>query len=624
MLFRSKDGTIYDFKSGKGILSLQAGVNLDIEEILNKVYKPGRYIGGEWNIVKKSWDDNKVKIALAFPDLYEIGMSHLGLKILYSLINSREEYIAERVYAPNIDMEDLLREKNVPLFSLESKKNIKDFDIIGFTLPYELCYTNMFSILSLSGIPFLAEERKKGGYPLIIAGGVGAFTPEPLAMFFDAFVIGEGEEVTLELLEVFSGWKEKKERKDVLLENLAKIQGVYVPSFYEADYLPDGRLKETKPVKEGVPLTISKRFVKNFSDSFFPEKFVVPYVETVHDRLIVEISRGCVHGCRFCQAGTLYRPYRSRSMERIVHLAEEGIKNTGYDEISLSSLCPGDYPDLEGLVDLLIEKFYTKKVSVSLPSMRIDNFPAAVAQKIQKVKKTGFTFALEAGSQRLRDMVNKQVTEEHLLDIAEKITGLGWKLLKLYFIVGLPLEEIRDLDEIGLLLDKVSKLMKKRNGGKVNVSLSFFVPKPHTAFQWCEQPELGVLKEKMDHLKKRIRHQLKFHNLEQSFLEAVISRGDRRMGNVILSAWQKGARFDSWDEHFKFSLWMEAFKENDLDPAFYANRKRDYDEVFPWDHIDTGVKKEYLISEHKRSRESKITLDCSKAECNFCGLEKCC
>lgn len=544
-------------------------------EILNKVRKPGRYIGQEWNIVQKPWDDKKIKVALVFPDLYEIGMSHLGLKILYSLINENDNYLAERVYAPD---------DGVPIFSLESKRNLLDFDIIGFTLPYELCYTSMFSILNSGNVPFLSEEREKGDYPLVIAGGVGAFNPEPLAQFVDAFVVGEGEEVVLEVLESFSNWKKGKagaNNYSPLLEELAKISGVYVP---------------------GISSRVSKRFVKNFSESFYPLKFVVPYIETIHDRLMIEISRGCAHGCRFCQAGTIYRPCRSRSKERILHLAREGIKNTGYDEISLSSLCPGDYPDLEGLVDLLIAEFCAKRVSVSLPSLRIDNFSVAVAKKIQQVKKTGFTFAVEAGSQRLRDVVNKRVTEEQLLGIAEKIAGLGWNLLKLYFIVGLPQEEPQDLEEIGLLLDKVSRVMGKRTRGRINVSLSFFVPKPHTAFQWNGQPELDVLRSKMDYLKRRVRYPLKFHNVEQSFIEATISRGDHRIGNVLLSAWRRGARFDSWDEHFKFSVWQEAFRENNLDPAFYANREIDYDEVLPWDYVDTGVSKEYLMAECRKSQ----------------------
>ncbi len=594
--------------------------SLNIAGILPLVSRPARYIGNEWNSVHKDHRKMKVRVALAFPDIYEVGMSHLGLAILYHLLNAREEVVAERVYAPWVDMEGLMRKRDIPLFSLESHLPLREFDIIGFTLPYELSYTNILNMLDLAGLPLRTEERDET-FPLVLAGGIGAFSPEPLAGFIDAFVLGDGEEVIIEIVEACKVGKTQggKEGKKNLLRRLAQIKGVYVPSLYRVSYKGDGTVKSIAPEAADIPPRIRKRIVTDLNQTFYPLAPLVPYLDIVHDRITLEIMRGCSRGCRFCQAGILYRPVRERSPEVLLNIAAESVRNTGYDEISLSSLSSGDYSRLEELMTSLWKKFDPRKISLSLPSLHVDNFSLEWAKKIARGKKPGFTFAPEVGSEHLRRAVNKNVREEDLLATVSRLSRAGWRRVKLYFMIGLPGESREDLEGIVDLVDRCC-----REKVHLNLSLSSFVPKAHTPFQWEGMEVREILEEKQGFLRDCLRRKkvkLKWHNVEASFLEAVFARGDRRLGEVILKAWEKGCRFDGWRENFQFSFWMDAFQEVGMDPYFYAHRKRDDEEVFPWDHLDTGVERKFLMSEREKARDGKPTPDC-RINCSNCGIQK--
>jgi len=595
-----------------------------LERILAKVMKPARYIGEEVNMVRKDKNSVKVRFAFAFPDTYEVGMSHLGMKILYHLLNERKDVYCERVFAPWVDMEEVMRREGISLYALETKDPIKYFDFVGFTLQYELCYTNIINMLDLAGIPILAKDRDK--HPFVIAGGPCAYNPEPLADIFDFFVMGEGEEVINEIIDAYIRWKESKGKRDEFLFEVSKIRGVYVPSFYEVVYNEDGTIKERIPLKKDVPEKISKRIIKNFSNVYFPTKVIIPYIDVVHDRAMLEIFRGCTRGCRFCQAGMIYRPVREKSVEKLMEQAEELIKNTGYEEIALTSLSSSDYSRLGELTKNLIQKYKDRGVGLSLPSLRIDSFTMDIIREIQKVRKTGLTFAPEAGTQRLRDVINKGVTEEDLIKSVESAFKLGWKNVKLYFMIGLPTETYEDIKGIADLAYKVVKSYKDINGSKtglnVTVSTSSFVPKPFTPFQWVAQDSTEELKAKQDYLKRLLKDKsikYSWHNNKMSFLEAVISRGDRRVGKAIVKAWELGAKFDSWEEHFDFDKWKKAFSEVNIDPVFYANRARDFEEKLPWDFIDLGVSKNYLYSEYKKALKGELTRDC-RLYCTGCGI----
>ncbi len=599
-----------------------------LEELLEKVQKPAQYIGGEMNAVQKPWDSVKTHFAFCFPDTYEIAMSHLGMKILYHLINGKEDAACERVCMPCADMADLMRKENVPLFSLESRAALNHFEIIGFTLQYEMSFTNILEMLDLGRVPVLAADRTEGD-PIVVAGGPCAFNPEPLTPFIDAFMIGDGEDVMHELVDCIRDGREAGKPRLDILRALAGLEGVYVPCLYEATYHEDGTLASFSPTDPAAPAVVKKRVVKDLSAAIYPDSIPVPYTEIVHDRMVLEIMRGCTRGCRFCQAGVLYRPVRERSMERLLELADKLQKSTGYEEMSLSSLSSGDYSCLPELIRALMDQYKDKRVSVSLPSMRIDNIVKQSLEETQKVKKSGLTLAPEAGTQRLRDVINKGVTENDLIRAVTDAFECGWSSVKLYFMMGLPTETDEDLQGIGRLAKKVVDAYyalpkeKRAKGVRVTCSASVFVPKPFTPFQWAPQDTIEQVREKQAALRQYLKLKcvnFNWHESPLSMLEACICRGDRRMGRVIYEAWKLGCRLDGWSEHFRFDLWMKAFEACGLDPAFYAYRERPYDELLPWQFIDAGVSQRYLMLENERAKADKTTRDCRHG-CNGCGLQ---
>ena len=598
--------------------------NKKLEELLLTVQKPGRYSGGEVNSVIKDKNKVDVRFAFCFPDTYEIGMSHLGMKILYSQFNARDDIWCERVFAPWVDFEQVMRENNIPLFALESRDSIKDFDIIGFTLQYELSYTNVLNMLSLAGVPLRSADRKSLA-PLVVAGGPCACNPEPLAEFVDLFFLGDGEEVDLELIDLYKKYG-KNGDKQAFLREAALIPGVYVPSLYNVEYNKDLTVKSITP-SHGAPAVIRKRIITDMNNVFYPDKFVVPYIEVVHDRAVQEIFRGCIRGCRFCQAGFIYRPVREKSPEVINRQAKAICDNTGYDEISLSSLSTSDYSKIEPLLNTMLEWTNKDNVSLSLPSLRVDNFSEELFEKIQAVRKSGLTFAPEAGTQRLRDVINKNVTEDEIMRTCRMAFEGGYTSVKLYFMLGLPTETDDDLRGITSLAQRIVNefySMPNRPKGKsvnVTVSVSTFVPKPFTPFQFEPQITTDEMRRRQQLLRDSVTTKkvtVNWHESTVSFLEGVFARGDRRLADVIEKAVEKGCRFDGWDECFSLDKWLKAFEECGVDPAFYANRTRSFDEILPWEHLDYGITKEFLIKENNAAHSAVTTPNC-KQKCSACG-----
>jgi len=595
-----------------------------LDEILIKVTKPARYTGGEWNAVVKDWDLASVRLALAYPDLYEIGMSNLGLAILYELINRQPDFLAERVFAPWPDMEAEMRSAGLPLFSLETRRPLRDFDVVGFSLGYELTYTNVLNMLDLAGIPLLAQERSQG-HPLIVAGGSCALNPEPMADFIDLFVVGEGEEVILELLDLVRLWKEEGGDKTSLLRAAASIDGVYVPQFYRADYHPDGRLAHLEPTVAEAKAVVKRRIVDPLPPPL--TRPIVPYIEVIHDRAALEVQRGCTHGCRFCQAGIIYRPLRQRGMSEVIAASDELLKNTGYSELSLLSLSSADYPQVEELVAELYERHGGNGFTLSLPSLRMESFCPALADALPGKRRGGFTFAPEAGTERLRRAINKGASDQDLLQAAEVVFSRGWSNLKLYFMIGLPGESDDDIDAISHLARSILQVGRNhlRGRAQVRVSAATFIPKAHTPFQWVAQDGEDELEAKHQRLRlglRRARVPLSWQDPKVSLLEAVMARGDRRLGAAIKRAWELGATFDAWSEHFRIERWLEAFSDTGLDPSFYAHRERPLDELLPWAHIDTGVAQAFLRREYQRFKAGKETPDCRSGPCSACGLQE--
>lgn len=596
-----------------------------LERLLLTVQKPGRYSGGEINQVIKDKEKVDVRFAFCFPDTYEIGMSHLGIKILYSLFNEREDIWCERVFAPWVDFEQVMRDNDIPLYALESRDSIRDFDFVGFTLQYELSYTNILSMLDLAGIPLKACNRDDS-YPIIVAGGPCACNAEPLADFIDIFFLGEGEKVDLEVIDLYKQNRKNGGTKQDFLRAAAQIKGVYVPSLYDFEYNDDGTVKSVT-TKFDAPLVIEKRIEENLDETYYPDRFVVPYIETVHDRAVQEVFRGCIRGCRFCQAGYIYRPVREKSAETVNRQAKLLCQSTGYDEMSLSSLSTSDYTQLEPMLDEMLTWTEKSKVSLSLPSLRIDNFSEELMQKINRLKKSGLTFAPEAGTQRLRDVINKNITEDDILGTCATAFRGGYTAVKLYFMMGLPTE--RDEDIVGIaelaqkIVDLYYSLPERPKGKAVNVSISVanFVPKPHTPFQFEPQITREEMMRRQHLLKDSIKSKkitFNYHENKTSFLEGVFARGDRRLGAVIESAYKKGCRFDGWDECFNLDAWLEAFDECNVKPEFYANRLRSFDEIMPWDHLDYRVTKQFLIRENMTAHAEKTTPNC-RQKCAGCG-----
>ena len=598
------------------------------DRILPRVTKPTRYQGTEFNSVHKDWDKVAVQMVFAFPDVYEVGMSHLGLRILYHLVNNREDTLMERVFAPWTDMEEQLRQHKIPLFSLESYRPLKEFDVVAFTLQYEMSFSNILNMLDLAGIPLRSADRGED-IPLILAGGPCGFNPEPLGAFIDAFVIGEGEEIIHQVVDALRDWKvQRSGGKNGLLRRLAALPGVYVPAFYEVSYHEDGTVREVSPQYPDVPAKVIKQVVRDLDKVEFPTRTMVPFMEIVHDRIMLEVLRGCSRGCRFCQAGMLYRPVREKKPETILQQAEELVKNTGYDEISLTSLSTSDYSCVQGVLESLMDRYGEAGIGVSLPSLRADSFSVDLAKQVQRVRRTSLTFAPEAGTQRLRDVINKGVTEEDLMGAVEGAFRAGWTAVKLYFMIGLPTETREDLDGIAYLANRVVALGQQLLGPKtgrlkVTVSASSFVPKPHTPFQWEPQDTVAELQNKQRYLAsilKNRRINFNWHDAKLSSVEAVFARGSRRVADALERAWQLGCKFDGWSEHFRFDKWMEAFAEVGLDPAFYANRRFPREEVLPWEHIDAGVSKKFLLAEYDRALSGEVTRDCRFDKCSVCGV----
>ncbi len=599
-----------------------------VEKILQYVQKPARYVGGELNSVVKDPRNVDIRYAFCFPDLYEIGMSHLGMKILYSLVNSREEYWCERVFAPDSDMEEQMRKNGVPLFALESGDFIKDFDIIGFSLMYELCYTNVLNMLDLAGIPLKSADRKSLT-PIICCGGPCACNPEPMADFVDIVFLGDGEESTPAVLDLLNECKKSGASKHEFLLKAMDIDGVYVPSFYKDSYNEDGTLKELKPLF-GAPEKVKKSVVSDMNKCFYPKEFVVPFISIVHDRAVAEIFRGCIRGCRFCQAGFTYRPIREKSVETINEQSKALIESTGYDELSLCSLSTSDHSQVNEMLTSLIDWTEKDKINLSLPSLRVDNFSDELAEKLNKVRKSSLTFAPEAGTQRLRDVINKNVTEEEVLRTCTMAFNNGWTSVKLYFMMGLPTEndnDIRGIADLGMqVLHAFYKNPNRQKGTGVQISISCasFIPKPFTPFQWEPEDTMENLKRKQHLLLESIpskKIKVSFHETPTSLIEGVLARGDRRLGNVLLDAWKGGCKFDSWDDRFDFDSWSNAFKSNGIDPYFYTQRKRSFSELLPWDHLDYGVSRKFLERENIKAHENKTTPHC-RIKCAGCGANK--
>ena len=605
------------------------------DEILLKIEKPARYIGGEVNSVMKDKEAVDVRFAMCFPDVYEIGMSHLGIQILYDMFNKFEDTWCERVYSPWTDLDKIMREQQIPLFALESQDPVKDFDFLGITLQYEMCYTNILQVLDLSGIPLCAEERTWED-PIVIGGGPCSYNPEPIADFFDLFYIGEGETMYRRLLDLYKECKAKGVSREYFLHKAGMLPGIYCPALYSVSYKEDGTIASFTPKYEDVPVMIDKEMVDDLSDmTYYPTKPVVPFIKVTQDRVVLEIMRGCIRGCRFCQAGQLYRPLRERDVNVLKDIATEMIKNTGHEEISLSSLSSSDYSQLPELIDYLIEECNRKKINISLPSLRIDAFSLDVMSKVQDVKKSSLTFAPEAGTQRLRDVINKGLTQEVILNGAREAFEGGWNKVKLYFMLGLPTETEEDIRGIAELSNEIAKLYyetvpKEKRQGKVQIvtSTSFFVPKPFTPFQWARMSTKEEFLDKAYVVRESVKSQLNqksikynWHEADVTVLEGVFARGDRRISDVIVKAYEKGCLFDSWSEYFHNDLWLEAFDECGVSIDFYTTRERSEDEIFPWDFISCGVTKDFLLREWKKALGETVSLNCRQG-CQGCGAAK--
>lgn len=605
----------------KTALITPAEITNKLERILPTIQKPGRYIGGELNQVVKDWKAIQTHVALAFPDIYDLGMPNLGLIIMYDLLNQRPDVLAERVYSPWFDMENAMRSSGVPLYSLESKHPLAAFDIVGISLPYETLYTNTLNLLDLSQIPLFTTDRTSED-PLIIAGGHAAFNPEPMYPFIDAFVIGEGEDAIGEIVDVYTTWKKRGTNKKELLISLAKIWGVYVPSLYNANYFSDGTFSHIENQVDQAPLPVIKRILPKLPPP--PTRFIVPYIDIVHNRIPIEIMRGCTRGCRFCHAGMVTRPVRERPVDEIIHAIEESLANTGYEEIGLLSLSSSDYTHILELVNTISQKFKDRHLSISLPSLRIESFSVDLMDALKDARRGGFTLAPEAATERMRNIINKPVNNSQLIETVRGIYSRGWTNIKLYFMIGHPSETLEDVQAIADLCKLILKEGRKEVGNRVRLTagVGTFVPKPHTPFQWVPCDTIDQIKLKQDLLKRTLRGRglkLNWTEPESTMLEAWLSRGDRRIADVIYNAWQRGAKFDAWKDHFNYDIWMQAFADVGLDPDFYTQRERPIDEVFPWEHIDTTVRKKFLIEDYLWSQSGRTRLDC-REQCFACGI----